>query len=66
MRGKRKDCVQYIANYSAALARERLYLEVIDGLMTAVATNHQAIISVAYNRAAEKIAAAKQIGLIAK
>jgi hypothetical protein len=58
------DCATYIANYSAALAREKLYLEVIDSLMTAIAANHKAIISGAYNEAAQKIAAAKRVGLI--
>jgi len=60
------DCASYIANYSAALARERLYLEVIDDLLTAIATTQPAIISAAYNRSAEKIAAAKQIGLLVR
>ena len=60
------DCSQYIANYEAALAREKLYLEVIDDLLCAIATGHRAMISAAYNRCAEKITAAKQIGLIHK
>jgi hypothetical protein len=60
------DCAQYIANYQAALAREKLYLEVIEDLLGAIATDHRALISAAYNRAAEKITAAKQIGLIHK
>jgi uncharacterized HAD superfamily protein len=58
------DCSQYIANYEAALARERLYLEVIDDLLTSIASNNRMIISASYNRVSEKIAAAKQIGLI--
>ena len=60
------DCSSYIANYSAALAREKLYLEVIQKLMDAVATNNRTIINDAYKGAAEKIVAAKQIGLIAR
>ena len=60
------DCSAYIANYSAALARERLYLEVINDLLTAIASDQKTIISAAYNRTSEKIAAAKLIGLIHK
>jgi hypothetical protein len=60
------DCERFIANYHAALARERLYLEVIDDLLTSIATDNRAIISAAYNRSSTKIAAAKQIGLIPK
>ena len=56
----------YIANYGAALAREKLYLEVIDDLMTAIASNIKEAINDAYKQSAAKIAAAKKIGLIAR
>ena len=60
------DSIQYIANYHAALAREKLYLEVIQDLMDAIATNNRTIINSAYKGAADKIVAAKRIGLLAR
>jgi hypothetical protein len=44
-------------NYGAALERERIWLEVIDDLMQAIASTSAQNISQAYNRAAMKIAA---------
>ena len=60
------DSISYIANYAAALAREKIYLEVIDDLMTAIAYDNKQTLNEAYKRSADNIAAAKRIGLIAK
>lgn len=46
-------------NYGAALDREKILLEVVDDLMTAIAADHRGKISQAYNRAAMKLAARK-------
>jgi hypothetical protein len=51
------------ANYGASLDRERVWLEVIDDLMVAIASNSARNISQAYNRAAMKIAGFKRTKL---
>jgi hypothetical protein len=52
------ECLQ--SNYRACLDRERVWLEVIDDLMTAIAADHRGKLSQAYNLAAMKIAHTKQ------
>lgn len=49
-----EECLR--RNYAACLAREKVHLEIIDELMTAIAADHRGKLSSAYNRAAMKLA----------
>lgn len=53
-------------NYRRCLEREKVYLEVIDDLMIAMATDSRMKMNQAYKRSALRIAASKDAGLIAK
>ena len=56
----------YRENYGKCLERERVYLQVIDDLMTAMASDSRMRMSEAYNRSARRLAKAKEDGILHK
>lgn len=55
------NVIDYKDQYGAALDRERVWLEIIDDLLTAIASDNRTKLSKAYNRAAYKIAEVRSL-----